>query len=205
VIDGDTIDVRLPTGTERVRLIGIDTPEARESEHLDRQVRRSGRSRETILALGRSAHDFTRRLLAGRTVALESDVERRDRFDRTLAYVWLDDVLVNERIVAEGWATLLTMPPNVHRVEQLRAAEARARAARVGLWAGTTQAATPGTAPLPGGRCPDTHPVKGNVRSGARDCVFHVRGDEHYEATRAERCYATPADAVADGCRAARR
>ncbi len=138
-------------------------------------------------------------------MALESDVERRDRYGRTLAYVWLDDVLVNERLVDEGWAQLLTMPPNVRHVARLRAAETRARAAGVGLWADGPPAGA-GTAPLRDGRCPDSHPVKGNVRDGARDrCVFHVRGNEHYAATRAERCYATPAEAVADGCRAARR
>jgi hypothetical protein len=87
-------------------------------------------------------------------------------------------------------------------VEQLRAAEARARAAHVGLWAATTPSAS-GTAPRRDGSCPDTNPVKGN--HGDKGCIFHVRGNEHYAATRAERCYATPADASADGCRAARR
>jgi micrococcal nuclease len=207
VTDGDTVVVRLPTGTERVRLIGIDTPELHDSEKMDREIARTGKSREAIQAMGRAARDFTAATLAGRTVALESDVEPRDRFGRTLAYVWLDDVLVNELIVERGWATLLTMPPNVRFAGRLRAAEARARAAHAGLWSEQPAAeSSRGVAPLSGGRCPDSHPVKGNV--SARDparCIFHVRGNENYAATRAERCYASPADASADGCRAARR
>lgn len=206
VTDGDTVVVRLSTGTERVRLIGIDTPELHDSEKLDREVRRSGQSRAAIQAMGRAARDVTASLLDGRTVTLEADVERRDRFDRTLAYVWLDDVLVNERIVERGWARLLTMPPNVRWVDRLRAAEARARTARVGLWASLPAGAGGWQAPLAGGRCPDSHPVKGNIGGRSPDrCIFHVRGDEHYAVTKAERCYATPADADADGCRAARR
>lgn len=207
VTDGDTIVVRLPSGDERVRLIGIDTPELHASEKLDREMARSGRSREAIQAMGRAARDFTATTLRGRTVALETDVERRDRFGRLLAYVWLDDVLVNERIVEGGWATLLTMPPNVRFAARLRAAETRARATRVGLWGERpATAAARGVSPLSGGRCPDSHPLKGNI--SARDpgrCIVHRPGDEHYAETRAERCYATPADAGADGCRAARR
>jgi len=71
----------------------------------------------------------------GSDVQLEQDVEARDRYGRLLAYVWLDGTLVNWRMVREGWAVLLTYPPNVQYVEWLTDAEHRAREEGRGLWA----------------------------------------------------------------------
>jgi micrococcal nuclease len=61
-------------------------------------------------------------------------VERTDRFDRTLAYVWVGGSLFNERLLREGVAVLATFPPNVRYVDRFRAAQQRAREAGVGLW-----------------------------------------------------------------------
>jgi micrococcal nuclease len=122
VTDGDTIRVVL-RGTETpVRLIGIDTPE-REGPYSDDEC------------FGEQASRYTTYALDGREVALEFDVERTDRFDRTLAYVWLGGALFNERILADGFATLLTFPPNVRYVDRFSAAQRRARDDGVGLWA----------------------------------------------------------------------
>jgi micrococcal nuclease len=65
---------------------------------------------------------------------LETDVELRDRFDRLLAYLWLDGELFNETIVEEGYAVVATFPPNVKYVDRFLAAERRARQAGHGLW-----------------------------------------------------------------------
>ena len=65
---------------------------------------------------------------------LEFDVERTDRYDRTLAYVWLDGELFDERIVADGFALVATFPPNVRYVDRFLAAQRRAREAGLGLW-----------------------------------------------------------------------
>ena len=67
--------------------------------------------------------------MAGKSVRLEFDVQRRDKYGRLLAYVWVADTLVNEELVRRGYAELLTIPPNVRYAERL--AEAR-RAARTG-------------------------------------------------------------------------
>ncbi|MCM8796636.1 MAG: thermonuclease family protein, partial [Candidatus Omnitrophica bacterium] len=88
VIDGDTL--KLSSG-ERVRLIGIDTPEMHESEKLYRDARRSSQYVQTIKRLGRQAYEFTRNLLEGRRVRFEFDVQKRDRYGRLLAYVYLKD------------------------------------------------------------------------------------------------------------------
>lgn len=136
VIDGDTIQVRLSnTRTERVRFIGIDTPEVYESEKLQRDSRESGRSREEIQALGRLASGFTKKHLDGKDVGLELDVQTRDRYGRLLAYVWLSDgMLFNFLILREGYAQVLTIPPNVKYTELFLACQREAREKRRGLW-----------------------------------------------------------------------
>lgn len=136
VIDGDTIQARLSNArTERVRLIGMDTPEVYESEKLERDSRESGRSREEIQALGRLASGFTKKHLDGKDVGLELDVQMRDRYGRLLAYVWLSDgTLFNFLILREGYAQVLTIPPNVKYTELFLACQREAREKRRGLW-----------------------------------------------------------------------
>jgi len=135
VVDGDTVDVRLGTRVERVRLIGIDAPEAHDSAKLDRDARRSHRSKAAIEAMGRRATEFTARRLAERTVGLELDVEQRDPYGRLLAYVWLPDgTLFNAEILRAGYAHVLTIPPNVRYSSRFLRLQQEARAAGRGLW-----------------------------------------------------------------------
>ena len=136
VLDGDTIRVRLANGrTERVRLIGMDTPEVYETEKLERDVRESGRSRAEIQALGRLASEFTKQRLDGRNVGLELDVQTRDRYGRLLAYVWFaNGTLFNALILREGYAQVLTIPPDIKYVELFVACQREARENNRGLW-----------------------------------------------------------------------
>jgi micrococcal nuclease len=123
-VDGDTVDVRLGQVEERVRLIGIDTPE---SVAQDRPVECFGPEAKARLA---------ELLPEGTEVRLERDVEARDRFDRLLAYVYRteDDALVNLVLVQEGYAEARRYEPNVARQADLDRAEDAARAAGRGLW-----------------------------------------------------------------------
>jgi len=121
VVDGDTIRVDLNGEETPVRLIGIDTPE-KDGPYTDEEC------------FGEQATRYTAGALGGRDVGLEFDVERTDRFDRTLAYVWIDDGLFNERILREGYAVLATFPPNVRYVDRFTAAQRRARDEQAGLW-----------------------------------------------------------------------
>jgi micrococcal nuclease len=126
VIDGDTIEVRVSGRVERVRLLGIDTPE---SVDPDRPVE----------CHGPEASAFTRQLLPdGTIVRLERDAEARDHFDRLLAYVFRadDGLFVNEAIVAAGEAEILIIDPNHAYATQLGAAADAARATGAGLWGG---------------------------------------------------------------------
>ena len=124
VVDGDTIVVRIAGEQERVRLLGIDTPESVDP-------------RAPVECFGVEASRRTAALLpAGTAVRLVRDVEARDRYSRLLAYVYrLDDgVFVNLALVEEGYASPLTYPPNVAHAGDFVAAAAQARSAGRGLW-----------------------------------------------------------------------
>ncbi len=101
-----------------MRLIGIDAPEREQGEWF-------APSRDRLRALAP----------AGATIRLEADVTPRDRYGRTLAWAWRRDILLNERMVREGWAVLYTVAPDVRYADRVRAAQAAARAAGAGLWA----------------------------------------------------------------------
>ena len=132
VVDGDTLV--LESG-ERVRLIGIDTPEMHTNSKLYRQAQRSKTDIQTIMALGRRAYEFTRNLVEGKHVRLEFDIEKYDKYGRLLCYVYLKEgTFVNAKIIQEGYASLLTIPPNVRYVDLFQALYQEAREDNRGLW-----------------------------------------------------------------------
>jgi endonuclease YncB( thermonuclease family) len=133
VIDGDTI--QLETG-ERVRLIGIDTPEMHESNKLYRDSQRTRQDTATIQELGRRAYEFTKKLVENQRVSLEFDVEKYDKYKRLLAYVYLkkDGMFVNAEIIKQGYASLMTIPPNVKYADLFLKLYQEARLNKRGLW-----------------------------------------------------------------------
>jgi micrococcal nuclease len=123
IVDGDTIHVRLGDRVERVRYIGVNTPE----------VHHPTRGEEPG---GRAAREVNRGLVEGQHVRLDVDVQSRDRYGRLLAYVWVGDVMVNAELVRLGFAQVMTVPPNVRHQALFVKLQREARAARRGLWAG---------------------------------------------------------------------
>lgn len=126
VTDGDTVTVATDDGkVEQVRYIGIDCPE---THHPRRRVEE----------LGREASQYNESLVLGKRVLLEFDQQRRDRYGRTLAYLWLTGeggaVMVNELLVAEGYALPYAFPPNLRYTGLFREAFNRARSSGKGLW-----------------------------------------------------------------------
>ena len=120
VVDGDTVEVLINGTREPVRYIGIDTPEVDPSIGVE--------------CFGERASEANRELVAGETVRLVFDAERRDRYDRLLAYVYLGERFVNAELVREGYATTLTIPPNDTHAPLFERLERRAGAAGRGLW-----------------------------------------------------------------------
>lgn len=121
MVDGDTLALR---SGARVRLIGIDTPE------VDPEI--------GVECFGARASDFMESLVdEGDRVRLRFDVERRDQYDRLLAYVYRvsDGLFVNAEMVEQGYAHVLTVPPNTEHAEELRELAQEAREHDRGLWA----------------------------------------------------------------------
>lgn len=124
VIDGDTIVVSLRGRAERVRYVGMDTPE-------------TVKPGTPVQCWGPAAHALNARMLApGARVTLRFDRELRDRYGRLLAYVYraADGLFVNAQLVRDGAARTLTIPPNTGHETQLARLQAGAQAARRGLW-----------------------------------------------------------------------
>jgi micrococcal nuclease len=141
VVDGDTLEV---TGGERVRLIGVDTPE---SVAPDRPVG----------CFGKEASRFTASLVPpGTQIRLVGDVEQRDRYGRLLAYVYrqADGLFVNAELLRQGYAQLLTIPPNIAHTDEFTAIAGRAREGAQGLWAVCTLLPDGRVAPASSGSAP---------------------------------------------------
>ena len=121
VVDGDTIVI---DGGEKVRLIGVDTPETVDP-------------RKPVQRFGHEASRFTLQLLLDQRVKLQFDQRRVDRYGRTLAYVYLaDGRLANEEIIRNGFGYAYTKYPFAQpMMERFRAAEREAREVGRGLWA----------------------------------------------------------------------
>jgi len=130
IVDGDTIVVDRGRGPEKLRYIGMDTPE-------------TVAPGQPVEWMGPEAAAANRALVANRTVYLEKDVSETDRYGRLLRDVWLRDdarpgnpwTLVNLELVREGYAQVTTFPPDVRYVDLLLVAQREARTDGVGLWA----------------------------------------------------------------------
>ncbi|WP_194777124.1 thermonuclease family protein [Pararhodonellum marinum] len=125
VIDGDTFWVTFSNGErEKVRLIGLDAPELRDSQHKQKGY------------YAAESTEFLKSLIAGKTIKLEYDVGKYDRYRRILAYAYLEDgTFINAALLENGYATILTIPPNVRHADTFLKLERRARKRKTGLWA----------------------------------------------------------------------
>jgi micrococcal nuclease len=136
VVGGDTI---LLTNGERVRLIGVDTPEVNESKKLCRDAERTGRDIETIKELGKKASEFTKSLVDRKEVRLGYDqanayIGHKDKYGGVLAYVYLKDgTFLNAEIIRQGYGFAYTRFPFQY-MEEFRRYEREARENERGLW-----------------------------------------------------------------------
>ncbi|MBI4022893.1 thermonuclease family protein [Candidatus Berkelbacteria bacterium] len=198
VIDGDTIEVE---GGERVRYIGIDTPETTLGKND---------------CYGQAAVERNRELVDGQRVRLERDVEPFDKYGRTLAYVTVGKTFVNEVLVAEGFASTLTIPPNVRFADHFAELAAEAREEGRGLWGACEDAPTTSSTPSGSTNRPDYNeaipqaattdcPLDRAIKGNAQSMIYHVPGGEFYERTKPEACFATEPEAVTAGYRRSKR
>ncbi|WP_373494043.1 thermonuclease family protein [Aquiflexum sp.] len=134
-VDGDTFWITNSKGEqEKIRLIGVDAPE----------TRRTGK--KGIGYYGKEAAAYVEKLLVGKKIRLEYDVGKYDRYKRTLAYVYLEDgtflayvyledgTFLNANLVENGYAMVMTVPPNVKYAELFVKLQTEARKNNRGLW-----------------------------------------------------------------------
>lgn len=134
IIDGDTIVADVSGSEETVRLLNIDTPE---TKHPDKPVE----------CLGVEATSYLKSLLSpGDSITLEYDVERLDKYGRTLAGVYKDDSLVNADIAAAGLGVAVLFPPNERFYDEVKAAEAEAQKGGEGLFSPSIKCTVPAQA-----------------------------------------------------------
>ena len=209
ISDGDTLRVTLGEVSTRVRLLNIDTPE---THHPSKPVE----------CMGLEATAALKSMISpGDTVVLRYDRRLYDRYDRLLAGVYADGVLLNAEMARLGYGEPAVFDGNDRFLPEVEAAWEQARANGVGRFSGecgTAAEPIPEAAPAPAPEaapasgdagpvsgadsvCPDSHPVKANDNSG----IYHVPGQQHYGRTNARHCYASAAAAQADGYRAAQR
>lgn len=128
VYDGDTIEVDMLGSSEKIRMIGVNTPETHDP-------------RKPVECFGQAASDYTHKQLNDRKVRLEADPinQNRDRYDRLLRYVYLEDgTLYNAKLIEEGYGFALTAFPFT-KVDQFVQSERQAREQNKGLWASCPQ------------------------------------------------------------------
>lgn len=197
VVDGDTIDVKIGEEVQRVRYIGINTPE---TVHPTRGVE----------CFGHEASLRNKALVEGRRVRLEKDISDTDKYGRLLRYVYVGEVFINEVLVSEGYANVSTYPPDVRYTEIFRAAEATARAERRGLWgADCVPYQSPSSEEGGGQSLPDRAcAIKGNIATESGEHIYHVPTCEYYAQTviteaKGERWFCTEEEAQAAGWRKA--
>lgn len=139
VEDGDTLIVSFRGRSERLRLIGVDTPEIYNEGKRKRDARRLGMSEAEVVRKGRRASQFVKDLITehdeNRPVRLELGVEERDKYGRLLGYIWFEDgTMLNKEIIRAGYGPAMVIPPNSKYYRRFKQLEREAKAKKRGIW-----------------------------------------------------------------------
>lgn len=124
VVDGDTLKIQIADKDYKVRLLGVDTPESVSPK------------KEKNTKEGKIASEYTKKNLEGKDIVLEFDVSPYDRYGRLLAYVYVDGICYNEKLLEEGYAKVMMISPNVKNSKYYRQIEKQAKENNVGFWNG---------------------------------------------------------------------
>ena len=121
VVDGDTIEITLDNKRETVRLLLVDTPETKHPK-LKAQP------------LGKEATEFTKKFFTKKDIKIEYDKQQRDKYKRLLAYVYVDDKMLNRALIEAGFARVYGIKPNTKYLKQFKSIEEQMRIKGVGIW-----------------------------------------------------------------------
>ena len=127
VVDGDTMVINIEGSETKVRLIGVDTPESVAT----------GDNEYKNCEEGKVASDYTKSLIEGQKVYIEYDLNPNDDYGRTLAYVYMSDgSMLNKVLLEKGYARMMTIQPNVRYVDDFLTIQKQAQENGVGFWTG---------------------------------------------------------------------
>ncbi len=206
VVDGDTIDILINGKTERLRLIGINTPEVVDP-------------RKPVECFGKEASDNAKKLLDGQQVRIAADPSQDDKdiYGRSLRYVWRSDGLFyNLEAIQDGFAYEYTYQVPYQYQQEFKTAQKLAQENHAGLWAPGACVNFPPSAvtlsPARSSSFPATAAnnclIKGNI-SASGEKIYHVPGCDYYDQTvidesKGEKWFCTEAEAVQAGWRKAK-
>ena len=195
VIDGDTIEIE---GGERVRYIGIDTPETMDP-------------RKPVQCFGVEASNKNKELVEGKAVRLEKDTTDRDKYNRLLRYVYVGDSFINLELVKQGFAYSYSYPPDIKYQDRIVKAQQEAEKSKAGLWAAcpldASKSATVPKKDITQNETSGDCAIKGNI-STTGEKIYHIPRFGSYEKTkieesRGEKWFCMEAEAQAAGFRKA--
>ncbi|TLS38999.1 thermonuclease family protein [Pseudalkalibacillus caeni] len=198
VIDGDTLKVKLNNRVETIRLLLIDTPE---TKHPSKPVQ----------PFGPEASAYAKEILSGKKVKIEPGISERDKYGRLLAYVWIEDKMVNKMLLKEGLARVAYIfPPNTKYIDDFQQLQKEAQHKGVGIWSIENYAQEDGfhhnrikqeeTASKENGDCT----IKGNINSDGEK-IYHTPDGAYYEVTKPEKMFCTESEAKKAGFRPSQR
>lgn len=189
VIDGDTIEIE---GGQKVRYIGIDTPETVDP-------------RKPLQCFGKEAAAKNRELVGGKDVSLEKDVSETDKYGRLLRYVFVNETFINDVLVRQGFAHSSTFLPDVKYQQDFNEAEGEARQYNRGLWSSCQGTNGTSTLPTADNQGQEGCVIKGNISSSGEK-IYHMLGQRYYDKTqiddsKGERWFCTEEEAQIAGWR----
>lgn len=195
VVDGDTLKVSVNGKSETVRLLLVDTPE---SVHPSKPVQ----------PYAVEASNFVKgQLPEGKKVELELDAGERDKYRRLLAYVWVDETMLNERLLEKGYARVAyVFEPNTKYVDRFREIQKKAQEQELNIWSLENYATDKGFEETQTNQgetvkkgC-DSPVIKGNINSKGEK-IYHTPQSAQYKVTKPEMMFCTEEEAKAAGFR----
>jgi micrococcal nuclease len=202
VVDGDTINVRINGKEETVRLLLIDTPE---TVHPSQPVQ----------PFGPEASNYVKDLLNGKNVQLEMDIGKRDKYGRLLAYLYVDEQMVNKMLLEKGLARVAyVFEPNTKYIDDFYEIQKQAQQQEIGIWGienyATEKEFEDDVAVVQENTNEESVKItkgctiKGNINSKGEK-IFHTKESPSYKVTKPEEIFCTEEEAIEAGYRAVKR
>lgn len=193
VIDGDTLQVNINGKKETIRLLLVDTPE---TVHPSKPIQ----------PFGLEASQFMKERLSGKQVKVELDINERDKYGRLLAYIYVNNEMVNKQLLEKGLARVAyVFEPNTKYVDEFYQVQKTAQKQGIGIWSIENYSTEEGL--VEGEKTDNSNAeckIKGNINSKGEK-IFHTESSPSYEVTKAEEMFCNESEALEAGYRAIKK